>query len=399
MTTNFENLMTEATHAERHADDEALIALDRGRALQLPATKRLRWFFLHPILHRELDRVRHDVLELMEDNNDVSIVSVIGLSGVGKTTASRLIRENLFEIFSAQIKEGHLPVLYVEAPANGEKRMSWRVLYQRILHAGGAFAVPSMRAARIVEGRLVRSFGRASIPELREFIETMVQQRGVRVLIIDEALHLLRNENLDVLMDTLKSLSDIGGLKLLFIGSYDIAKVMTQYGQIARRAEIVHFQPYDLPDVDDSKQEQRPPQSPRDGESSSDAYEFYVALQKNLMLWPCPVVPDLLRIWWQLMEVCLGSVGLLKMLLLRLAALQMSSTSGLPTTGMLRKAGKSKKALEKLSSDLAGGREDLRFACYGESKLMDDYNELIRSVMAPIPQPRATAPQPESFHA
>ena len=399
METTTEYQVKEATQAQPHADDDALRALSRDQVLHLPANKRLRWFFLRPILHRELGRIRDDVLELMEPANDVSIVSLIGLSGVGKTTASRLIRQNLAEIFAAQIQERDLPVLYIEAPANGEKRMSWRVLYQRVLNAGGAFAVPLMKAARIVDGRLVRSFGRASIPELREFIETMIKQRGVRVLIIDEALHLLRKENPDVLMDALKSLSDIGGLKLLFIGSYDIASVMTQYGQIARRAEIVHFKPYEVPPVKDAKLEQPRPMPPSEGEAPSDAYEFYVALEKNLSLWPCLVVPDLLRIWWQLMEVSLGSIGLMKMLLLRLASLQMNNPSGRPTMGMLKKAGKSKKALEKLSDDLEKGKEELRFACYGESKLMDDYDELIRSVMTPSPQPPAPTPQPETSHA
>jgi hypothetical protein len=39
----------------------------------------------------------------------------------------------------------------------------------------------------------------------------MVHQRRIRYLVIDEALHLLRHDQYERLMDTLKSLANIGG--------------------------------------------------------------------------------------------------------------------------------------------------------------------------------------------
>jgi hypothetical protein len=80
------------------------------------------------------------------------------------------------------------------------------------------------------------------------------------------------------------------------------------------------------------------------------------------------------------MDACLGSVGLLKMLLLRLAARQMQSASGVVTLGMLSKAGKSPKALDVLRKELKKGWDELQQACYGESELSVQCAALFRNV-------------------
>lgn len=51
------------------------------------------------------------------------------------------------------------------------------------------------------------SMANATVDEYREFIEEMVHQRRIRYLVIDEALHLLRHDQYERLMDTLKSLA------------------------------------------------------------------------------------------------------------------------------------------------------------------------------------------------
>jgi ABC-type glutathione transport system ATPase component len=138
MASKVNELVKQASRMELTPEDHALQQLTREQILSCSPEERLRWFHLRPVGHGELLRVADDVAQLMEECNDVSIISLIGLSGVGKTTAAKMITNELYDRYSTEIETGATPVLYVEAPANGEKSLSWRVLYQRILHAGGS---------------------------------------------------------------------------------------------------------------------------------------------------------------------------------------------------------------------------------------------------------------------
>ena len=153
-------------------------------------------------------------------------------------------------------------------------------------------------------------------------------------------------------MDTLKSLSDVRDTKLLLIGAYDVAELMTSYDQVARRGENIHYRRYHIGNREDEK-------------------EFCLILKKFLSLWPCKEVPPLAERWREIMSVSLGSPGLLKMFCLRLLCLQISSKGERFDPKMLIKAAKAKKLLETIERMTMAGEEVLRGACYGESIFAD----------------------------
>ena len=194
---------------------------------------------------------------------------------------------------------------------------------------------------------------RAGLSQLREALESMLKHRNVRVLIIDEALHLLRFSNYAAVMDTLKSLADMHSTKLLLIGYYDIAELMQEYGQVARRAGIIHYLRYHE-------------------NADAEKGEFIRVLAVLQSLWPCQQVPNLVAIGEEIMRTSLGSVGILKGAMLKLASLQMSAEGEKYDVKMLRKAVKSRKLLQKIEQEVLQGEESLLGATYGESHFDND---------------------------
>lgn len=361
-----------ALSEKEHPSDESLKRMNREQVLSLPSFERLRWFNLLQINHPELQRVILDILELLQGDEGTRIVSLVGMTGAGKTTAKTAIGNALTKFYSkdATGTGSDIACLSISAPANGEKSLSWRVFYKRLLQSGGIRISQRHKSASISEGRI--EYNRSMyVADLREFLEDTIKARRIRVLIIDEAFHLMRFGATDytAVMDTLKSLADIQNVKLLLVGNYDLADLMIDYAQVARRTEIIHFQSYlclKKTRLNQPVEFRPPPVKPKAGDSS-DEYEFYSVVSKYQRNWPSKKVPDLCAMWWPLMLASVGSVGLLKITLDRLAYLQMKSPDESITREMLRKMAKNQSALDKIYRDLRDGTEKVENVTYGSA--------------------------------
>lgn len=366
MSQKSDNFVEAATRKAVLAEDERLRNLTRDQILNLSPQLRLRWFHLLQLNHAELERISVDLLELLEADNDVRIISIIGMTGIGKTTLAERLVGRIGQRLGAAAGSGDVPVIYVRAPANGDKSFSWRVLYRRILEGGGEQLVERKRATVLSNGvQRLSIAGRTTLAELREFIETMVDHRRVRLLVIDEALHFLRHGDYSATMDTLKSLADMHDLKLLLIGTYQIADLMTENDQVMRRGQIVHYRRYASGKW---SYPSRPENLTHEEAKLSDAeIEFGRQLAKLQARWPCAQTPNLIAIADHLMNASLGSIGLLKATLLRMASLQMSCHGERLTPSMLTKGPMSKKALARIDDETKRGEEKLKDACYGDA--------------------------------
>ena len=330
--------------------------MTRNQALQLCSEQRMRWFYLRQVNHSELVRVARDLDELLDPNNDTKIIAIIGPTGIGKTTLATNILTKLVDRFTAQRQPHEVPVIYVSAPANGDKSMSWKTLYRRIQTAAGEKNIDLQRQTQVSDGEIHAVRGeRASLAHMREMLEAVIRKRNVRVIVIDEALHLLRFDQNAAIMDTLKSLADIHHTKLVLIGTYQISPLMIEYGQLARRSAILHYRRYAIP------------QKPNAQKLTDSQTHFKEAVVKLQAQWPCVEVPQLQAVWETLMNASLGSVGLLKSQLLQLASLQLKRKDQKFDARDLQRAVKPPKQLRMIEAETLAGEQDLIGACYGDA--------------------------------
>ncbi len=330
--------------------DLDLARMTRAQAIACPMDVRLKWFRRLQAKHRELNSVTEDLLHLVHPENETRIVTLIGMTGIGKTTlATRILDTLLSRIWQTEMGPSDIPSIVIEAPANGERSLSWKTLYQRALVGANEILVEKKRHLNVSDNTVQFDSSKYStLASLRESLESMLKHRNVRLLVIDEAFHLLRFESYAAVMDTLKSIANIHQTKLMLIGSYDLCDLAIEYAQVARRSEILHYRRY-RKDVED------------------DVAEFKCAVEKLQQQWPCDEIPNFVAISEELMEATLGSIGLLKGLMLSALKMQLGAPGQRWTPKFLQKAAKSLGLLAKIRAETELGEARVESAAYGNS--------------------------------
>lgn len=192
---------------------------------------------------------------MLSAGSSADLILVCGPTGVGKSTLGHFLVEEELKKHAEEMagNPGFMPAIRIEAPASGEKEFSWRLFYQRILHAlEGELDAP--RTAYGVDpetGRVVRPRGNNTnrLSGMRTAVERSLRNRGTRFIVIDEAAHIINQcppARLAQQLDTLKSLSNEYGVQWVLLGSYDLFDLMSLSGQLARRTHVVHFSRYRL---------------------------------------------------------------------------------------------------------------------------------------------------------
>lgn len=285
--------------------------LDRERALSLPPEGRLRYFRTIRVKHPRVIQVLRDLDLMTSPDTGTSIALLLGPTGVGKSTIVQGFKRNILDASKQEMANdpGLIPVISVEAPATGERGFSWRIFYQRL---GEALQEPLLlrkQETLVRNGRTVIKpvTTGPTVAALQSSVEKALIHRKTRIVIVDEAVHLLRNlggNSLENHLDALKYLSNESGAKLVLAGSYDLHGLMDLSGQIARRCSVLHMQRYQ-PGVD------------------GDVLAFNKVLQKFAKHFPLEGAEALNAegLAGELLEACIGCVGILKETLVRALAI------------------------------------------------------------------------------
>lgn len=262
----------------------------------------------HRIRHPHMASIIEECLLMQDAGSDANLILLCGPTGVGKTTLGYFLVEaelkRQAETMAAD--PGFIPAIRVEAPASGEPEFSWRLFYQRILHAleGELDAPRTAYGVDPATGKLVRPSGAQSnrLSGLRTAVERSIRNRGTRFIVVDEAAHMMRqcrSNKLEQQLDTLKSLSNEFGVQWILLGSYDLFELATLNGQLTRRTHVIHFGRYreDVPE---------------------DVRAFRGCLKKLGESMPTLKGVDLLRYADVFQQNTLGCIGTLRTLLMRL---------------------------------------------------------------------------------
>jgi type II secretory pathway predicted ATPase ExeA len=311
-------------------------------------------FFGVHIRHPKLDSMVSQIQTSLTPYSESNITMVLGPTGVGKSLFAKTVLKKMLEANVERMQKdvSTIPVIYVEANTNGESRHTFRQVYEDMLAELKEPAMTKKVLLEEVDGKLqVRYDRHASIATLRRVLEKALKHRRTEVCVVDEAYNLLKLAKDTAVMDTLKSLANTTGAKIVLVGSYDLFDLVESHAQVARRTTIIHFDRYHKDRTDDRA-------------------AFKAVVQGLVAKWPCEERPNLAAISDELSEVSLGCVGLLKSLLLDVTAMQLRA-GGRWDPKYLQRAAKANKLRDIIRKEIEQGEAKVRDALYGQS-LWDD---------------------------
>lgn len=271
--------------------------------LSQPLETRLRYFETKVVAHQRLKEVHASLLHALRYPAGVSLILVVGPTGVGKTTLRRRIERQLLEDAQASptSSPGHIPVVGLEVAAPDGRNFNWKDYYTRALLALDEPFIADKITYEVCDmhrdehGRLV--LGRSlTIPDLRRALEKTLLYRQPCAFIVDEAQHFRKmasGRRLLDQMDNLKSLASMTNTVHVLVGTYELLGLTNLSAQLSRRSLELHFPRYHADKAEDLKEFRK----------------LLRTLQKHL---PLAEEPDLESHTDEFYERCLGCAGMLK---------------------------------------------------------------------------------------
>lgn len=268
------------------------------RLLESSLKERINYFRNFTAAHPHLIEVAERLVTALTEPDESSVIFLLGPTGVGKTTLLIRTVEKLIEQFMKEYEENKGRVLFAgfEAPTPDLRNFNWKDFYIRALEALEDPLVD-------IEDHLVaRTYLHSSTKAaLRLLLERNLRYRQPKLFYIDEAQNLGRVSTAKHLKDQsecIKSISNLGQVPILLVGTYELLTIQALSGQLCRRSTEIHYSRYRLDNANDVKA------------FKNVLYKF----QRHL---PLEEEPDLMSHWDFCYERSLGCIGILKTWLLK----------------------------------------------------------------------------------
>jgi AAA domain len=262
--------------------------------LSAPIEQRIRYFEDYTVAHPYLIKAAERLVTSLNEPAGAAIIFLFGPTGVGKTTLLLRTIQKLTDQFLKEFEEDKGLILFTgfEAPAPDLRNFNWKDFYVR--------ALESLRDPLIdrEDHLLARTNQLQSTTKarLRLLLEKALQYRRPKLFYVDEAQNLGKVSTANHLKDQsdcIKSISNLGKVPILLVGTYELLYLRNLSAQLCRRSIDVHYPRYRLGVAGDEK-----------------AFKNIIrTFQKHL---PLEEEPNLIAHWDFCYERSLGCVGMLK---------------------------------------------------------------------------------------
>jgi hypothetical protein len=355
------------------------------------------------ITHRLLEQADQAIMRAIAEPAGFALVLLYGPTGVGKTKMLSVLADRINRAapapkgfpFSGWLHSSSVTptaLLFIEARPPDGSAFNRAYYYKNILTLLGErtyqqqvqidiHAEQASPKRRPLRGKAAQF---NDLPELREAAEEAICRHGVRVILLDEAHHLLYSGaggttvTLQEQLEWLKSMGSTTGALHILAGTYDLLNFGKLNGQIARRCLPVHFPRYQL---------QRP----------EDCLEFQAALLTLLRKVPlaCDAETLVSTYWLYFYECSIGCIGVLKDWLLRAVSTALEEGQTSLTLDWIQDHALPVDIYQQMLLDATQGEEKLS---HTESNREHVWRLLQGGeLIAPVPPlpPRGTPPNPE----
>jgi len=180
--------------------------------------------------HANYHRALKTLMALVKADLSQFMIFIIGVSRVGKSTLQRDLIHHL-------PKEWREKIIRFEAPPKMTSQFTFKPFLLRYLdQLGDPFCMLQLR-----------SYKRMRNHELIDMIVKRIKQKGIRLVIIDEADLFVSVRGLAQAYENLqflKSLVNITGIPHVFAGTPDLGEFLSMEGQVINRSHVVKLAPY-----------------------------------------------------------------------------------------------------------------------------------------------------------
>ena len=198
-----------------------------------------------PILHPAFRDVRSQLFSSVKGS---PLTLLIGVSGVGKTRLVASLVERLNRFLA---HEGRIPAVYLVAPTAQRRVFTWKGFWERLLTALHD-PLPEQKIHPRVRADALRSrsMGKSRSTTESQYFEmacSAAEERGLVLLVIDEATALARSESGVTLIDqiaVLRELADKDLFRIVMVSTFDILPHFRRAGVLDRRLSTVVFPRY-----------------------------------------------------------------------------------------------------------------------------------------------------------
>jgi len=191
------------------------------------------------------------------------IIILTGPTGVGKSTVVTAVGKFVSNRHRVQMESERdfVPVVAHRAVPPTSGNFDWKDFYIRLLSSQGEpfsdrkLYVPSQMPL-LPDGASTDHLERSVTNRLRRSVEEYLRRRRTKLLILDEAHHLLMvnsGHRLECQFETLKSLALETGVTILLSGTYSLLNILRHSGQLTRRSQVVDFARYDMRNKKDAE--------------------------------------------------------------------------------------------------------------------------------------------------